>query len=151
MKLYELTKVQQLPIGIKEAWKFFSSPRNLKAITPDHMGFEITKITHQEEMYEGQIIAYKVRPILNIPLRWVTEITHVKEPYYFVDEQRFGPYSFWHHQHIFEENDEGVLMKDIVNYGIPLGPLGRIANTVFVRKQLEGIFDYRLKAVEKLF
>jgi len=151
MKLYELTKVQQLPIGIKEAWKFFSSPRNLKAITPDHMGFEITNITHQEEMYEGQIIAYKVRPILNIPLRWVTEITHVKEPYYFVDEQRFGPYSFWHHQHIFEENDEGVLMKDIVNYGIPLGPLGRIANTVFVRKQLEGIFDYRLKAVEKLF
>jgi len=151
MKLYELTKVQQLPIGIKEAWKFFSSPRNLKAITPDHMGFEITNITHQEEMYQGQIIAYKVRPILNIPLRWVTEITHVKEPYYFVDEQRFGPYSFWHHQHIFEENDEGVLMKDIVNYGIPLGPLGRIANTVFVRKQLEGIFDYRLKAVEKLF
>jgi len=151
MKLYELTKVQQLPIGIKEAWKFFSSPRNLKAITPDHMGFEITNITHQEEMYEGQIIAYKVRPILNIPLRWVTEITHVKEPYYFVDEQRFGPYSFWHHQHIFEENDEGVLMKDIVNYGIPLGLLGRIANTVFVRKQLEGIFDYRLKAVEKLF
>jgi len=151
MKLYELTKVQQLPIGIKEAWKFFSSPRNLKAITPDHMGFEITNITHQEEMYEGQIIAYKVRPILNIPLRWVTEITHVKEPYYFVDEQRFGPYSFWHHQHIFEENDEGVLMKDIVNYGIPLGPLGRIANTVFVRKQLEGIFDYRLKAVDNLF
>jgi len=151
MKLYELTKVQQLPIGIKEAWKFFSSPRNLKAITPDHMGFEITNITHQEEMYEGQIIAYKVRPILNIPLRWVTEITHVKEPYYFVDEQRFGPYSFWHHQHIFEENDEGVLMKDIVNYGIPLGLLGRIANTVFVRKQLEGIFDYRLKAVDNLF
>lgn len=151
MKIYELSKEQQLPIGINEAWKFFSSPKNLKAITPDHMGFEITNITHQEEMYEGQLISYKVRPIMNIPLTWVTEITHVREPYYFVDEQRFGPYSFWHHQHIFEENDKGVLMKDIVNYGIPLGPLGRIANSIFVRKQLEGIFNHRIKAVEKIF
>jgi ligand-binding SRPBCC domain-containing protein len=115
------------------------------------MGFQITNISLQEEMYEGQLISYKVRPILNVPLRWVTEITHVREPYYFVDEQRFGPYSFWHHQHVFEENSKGVFMKDIVTYGIPLGPLGRLANTIYVRKQLEGIFNYRVEAINKIF
>ncbi len=102
-------------------------------------------------MYAGQIIEYTVKPLLGIPLYWMTEITHVQPHVYFVDEQRYGPYSMWHHQHHFKEIDGGVEMTDIVHYKIPFWILGDIANTLFVRSQLEGIFSYRTEVVNKMF
>jgi len=149
--IYKLTKKQFIPIDIDKAWDFFSSPTNLKTITPPYMGFEITTDLGDGKMYSGQIITYKVKPVLNIPLSWVTEITHVIDQKYFVDEQRFGPYRFWHHQHWFKEVEGGVEMTDIVHYGLPLGFLGSIANSLFVKNQLKEIFDYRVEAVNKLF
>lgn len=114
------------------------------------MGFEITSDLGDGKMYPGQIITYKVTPLLGIPMRWVTEITHVDQGRYFVDEQRFGPYALWHHQHWFKDVKDGVEMIDIVNYGLPFDPFGRIA-APFVNSKLEEIFDFRFKKVEELF
>ncbi len=150
-KVYSLKTIQQLPISLDTAWDFFSSPANLKDITPVEMGFNIISRQHGEKMYAGQIIEYKVSPVLNIPIYWMTEITHVEDKKYFVDEQRFGPYSMWHHQHHFKAVDGGMEMTDIVHYKLPLWILGDIANSLFVKKQLKGIFDYRFKKVEELF
>lgn len=152
MGFHQLNTIQRLPISLDAAWDFFSSPANLKKITPDYMGFDITSgFETGDTMYTGKIITYKVKPVAGIPLNWMTEITHIKDKKYFIDEQRFGPYSLWHHQHWFEAIDGGVEMKDKVNYKLPLGLLGDIANTVFVKKQLEGVFDYRYKKLEELF
>ncbi len=151
MKVYNLKTKQFLPISMEEAWDFFSSPENLKDITPSHMKFDIRYISGSKKMYPGQIITYKLQPVPVIPVSWTTEITHVMEPTYFVDEQRFGPYALWHHQHRFKEVDGGVEMEDEVNYAIPLGILGRIANWLFVGKKVKGIFDYRYKVLEERF
>ncbi|KAA6439181.1 SRPBCC family protein [Dyadobacter flavalbus] len=149
--MQELYFTQKLPISLQEAWAFFSNPANLKEITPPHMGFVVTSAHHGEKMYAGQIIRYIVKPVLGIPLKWVTEITHVSENHYFVDEQRFGPYAFWHHQHRFTAIDEGVLMEDILNYKVPLGFIGDIVNAVFVRNEVNQIFQYRKKVLEERF
>ncbi len=146
-KVYSIKTVQHLPISLQEAWDFFSSPANLSTITPDHLGFQIVSKHHGEKMYAGQIIEYTVKPVLGIPLYWMTEISHVEDKKYFVDEQRFGPYSLWHHQHHFKETSAGVEMTDIVHYKLPLGILGRLAHCLFVKKQLKQIFDYRYKIV----
>ncbi len=151
MKIYSFESYLQLPISIEKAWNFFSSPSNLKLITPPHMGFVITSDYKNEKMYSGQLISYVVKPLAGIPLTWVTEITHVQEPDYFVDEQRFGPYSLWHHKHFFREIDGGIEMRDLVHYALPLGFLGRIANTLFVKNQLSSIFEYRTQKLEELF
>ena len=150
-KVYSIKTVQHLPISLQEAWDFFSSPANLSTITPDHLGFQIVSKHHGEKMYAGQIIEYTVKPVLGIPLYWMTEISHVEDKKYFVDEQRFGPYSLWHHQHHFKETSNGIEMTDIVHYKIPFGFLGSIANSLFIKKQLKQIFDHRYKTVEKLF
>ena len=150
-KVYSFKTIQQLPISLDVAWDFFSSPANLKKITPADMGFNVVSKYHGEKMYPGQIIEYKVSPVLGIPLYWMTEITHVQDKEYFVDEQRFGPYSMWHHQHHFKAVDGGVEMTDIVHYKLPLWFLGDIANTLFVKKQLQHIFEYRYKIVEQQF
>lgn len=147
-----LKRTQVLPISLTEAWDFFSSPKNLKEITPAYMGFKIhTPEEKLESMYPGQIISYTVRPVMGIPIKWTTEITHVEPLKFFVDEQRVGPYRMWHHQHHFEEVEDGVLMTDIVHYMMPLGPFGLLARKLFVEKQLAEIFDYRLKVVDELF
>lgn len=151
MAVYSLRTVQNIPIRLEEAWDYFSRPQNLQEITPSYMGFEIKSKYMGDRMYPGQIIEYKVRPLAGIPIYWMTEITHVVEGKLFVDEQRFGPYALWHHQHHFREIEGGVEMIDIVHYKNPLWILGDIANALFVRKQLEGIFDYRFKKVEELF
>lgn len=150
MKLYRLTAKQYLPIGLEEAWSFLSDPRNLQKITPEHMGFEILSGADQP-MYAGQIIQYRVSPIRGVKTRWVSEITHYDEKHYFVDEQRFGPYSLWHHTHFLYEDEDGVLLKDIVDYKLPLGPLGSIAQTLFVKNQLTTIFRYRVQALETAY
>ena len=129
MKIYRFKKSQLLPITINEAWDFLSDPNNLKKITPDYMGFNILE-KEDTKMYAGQIIQYIVTPILGIPTKWVTEITHVKDKSYFVDEQRFGPYSLWHHKHFIKEVDGGIEMLDIIDYKIPLGFIGRLANPI---------------------
>lgn len=151
MAFYQLNKTQKLPASINDVWDFISSPANLKEITPDHMGFIVTSNSGSEKMYPGMIISYKVSPFLGIKLNWVTEITQVKDQTYFIDEQRIGPYSFWHHQHKIEPVAGGVLMTDIVTYRPPLGIMGAIANSLFIKRQLQQIFDYRTVALEKRF
>jgi len=151
MAYYQLIKKQNIPASIDEIWDFISSPSNLKEITPKHMGFEVTGNTGKGQMYPGMIITYKVSPLLGIKLDWVTEITHVKDKEYFVDEQRIGPYTMWHHEHKIETIVGGIMMTDIVTYQPPMGILGAIANTLFIKKQLEEIFGYRTVALENIF
>lgn len=151
MAVYSLKTVQRIPVSLEKAWDFFSSPANLADITPSNLGFHIISKHHGDKMYAGQIIEYTVKPLLGIPLYWMTEITHVEEGRYFVDEQRFGPYSLWHHQHHFKAIEGGVEMTDIVHYKIPLWILGDLAHGLFVRRQLKQIFDFRFKRVEELF
>ena len=150
-KVYSLKRVQKLPVDIDTAWDFFSKPGNLNAITPKNLGFKITSVYNAEEMYAGQIIEYTVKPLLGIPLYWMTEITHVKDKIYFVDEQRFGPYSLWHHQHHFKQINNGIEMTDLVHYKIPFWFIGDLANALFVKDQLKTIFEFRYKAVEEKF
>ena len=150
-KVYSLKSVQTVPVSLNKAWEFFSNPANLQAITPKNLGFKIISEHHGNEMYAGQVIEYKVSPVLNIPVYWMTEITHVNDKKYFVDEQRFGPYELWHHQHHFKEVPDGVEMTDIVHYKLPFWFLGDIANFLFVKKQLNEIFEFRFKVVEKMF
>jgi ligand-binding SRPBCC domain-containing protein len=143
--------VQNIPVSIERAWEFFSNPANLQAITPPKMNFRIISKNHGNRMYGGQIIEYKVAPLFGISLYWMTEITHVETGKYFIDEQRFGPYALWHHQHHFKEIPGGVEMTDIVNYRMPLGFLGRAVNQIMVKDQLTTIFDFRSAKVEELF
>ena len=149
--MYQLRFEQKIPTNIENVWNFISDPRNLKKITPSYMGFQITNEPTAEKMYAGMIIAYKVTPLLNIPLQWVTEITHVQEMEYFVDEQRIGPYLLWHHQHRISEIEGGTLMQDIVSYKPPFGPLGILANSLIIEGQLKSIFEYRFQAVVREF
>lgn len=151
MAAHSLKTVQKIPVSIKEAWNFFSSPLNLAEITPGNMGFKIVSKYHGEKMYAGQVIEYKVRPVLNIPMYWMTEITHVEDLKYFIDVQRKGPYKLWHHQHHFIEIDGGVEMTDIVHYKNPFGLIGHAANSLFVNRQLKKIFEYRFNKVEEIF
>ena len=149
--IHQLKTEQFLKADLEKVWNFVSSPRNLKLITPPYMGFNITSTDLPDKMYAGMIITYKVSPILSIPTTWVTEITHVSEKKFFIDEQRVGPYTMWHHQHFFKEHKNGVLMNDIITYKAPFGPLGVIANSLFIRKKLESIFNYRYKTLNKIF
>jgi ligand-binding SRPBCC domain-containing protein len=141
---------QFLPISLEKAWDFFSSPKNLNEITPPEMTFKILNEL-PEKMYEGMMISYKISPMLNIPLDWVTEITHIKENQFFVDEQRIGPYAIWHHEHHFKAVEGGVHMTDILHYHVGLGPLGWIASKLFVDAKVQGIFDYRFKKLEGMY
>lgn len=150
-KVYSLKAVQTIPITLDQAWTFFSRPDNLKEITPAYMGFNITSVHQADAMYAGQIIEYTVKPVLGIPLYWMTEITHVAEGRYFIDEQRFGPYSLWHHQHHFKEITGGVEMTDLVHYKIPFWFLGDIANALFVKRQLQKIFEFRRQTIDEKF
>jgi ligand-binding SRPBCC domain-containing protein len=150
MKIYRKHTFQNLPITCDQAWDFLCDPNNLKTITPDYMGFEILSGA-EKKMYAGQIIQYIVTPVMGIPTKWVTEITHVKEGEYFVDEQRFGPYALWHHKHFIRPIENGVEMEDIIDYKIPFGTLGRLAHPIIVKPKLNEIFDYRKKKIIELF
>ncbi len=148
--IYTLESRQVLNATMETAWDLLSNPVNLQKITPAKMGFQITS-GKPEKMYRGQIISYKVAPFAGIKTNWVTEITHVKERSYFIDEQRFGPYKMWHHEHRISPHSEGVLMYDRVSYKIPFGFLGHIAHALFIKKQLLKIFTYREKTLDKFF
>ncbi len=151
MAIYTLETEQLIPASLTEVWDFISSPKNLKVITPEYMGFDIMSKNPDGKMYPGMIITYHVKPLLGIKVKWVTEITHVKENEYFVDEQRVGPYAIWHHQHHIKETPDGILMNDIVNYSPPMGFLGSIANSVMIKSKLKEIFDYRHAKLEEVF
>lgn len=151
MAVFQLKFEQLLSAGIDEVWDFISNPANLKKITPEYMGFNIQSGQIPDKMYEGQIIIYKVSPLLKIPMTWVTEITHVKEKEYFVDEQLLGPYKLWHHEHFIEETENGVLMKDILTYSPPFGILGNIANSLVIENKIKQIFDFREKKLKEIF
>jgi ligand-binding SRPBCC domain-containing protein len=152
VKTYLFKFEHDLPIPLAETWDFFTSPLNLAKITPPQMLFKVTSdYTPDTKIYEGMIITYKVSPLLGIKLNWMTEITHVKEHEYFVDEQRFGPYALWHHEHHFKVIKGGVRMTDILNYAIPYGAVGRLANKLLVDKEIKKIFTYREKAINDMF
>lgn len=150
MKVYSKQSVQYVNASIEECWAFFSSPRNLQKMTPESMGFQIIDFD-EKNMYAGQIIQYKITPLLGIKLPWTTEITIVKENNYFVDIQLFGPYALWHHKHFFEPTENGVKMTDLVHYALPLGFIGRIMNALVVKKKLKEIFEYREQKVNEIF
>lgn len=150
MGMHRYSETQRLPIGIEEAWDFFSDPGNLAVITPPEMGFAIA-YELPERMHPGLIIQYRVRPVFNLPVTWVTEITHVVEGRLFVDEQRFGPYRFWHHQHHFREVEGGVEMLDIVHYDVGFGPLGDLVDALLVRDRVRAIFEFRRRVLEQRF
>jgi len=150
MKVYRLHKKQNLPISVDQAWDFLSNPANLKTITPDYMSFDILSGADRP-MFAGQIIQYIVTPVMGIKTKWVTEISHVKDKQYFVDEQRFGPYSLWHHKHFIKEIEGGVEMEDIIDYKIPLGWLGQLVHPILVKPKLNEIFSYRKTKLEELF
>lgn len=148
--IYTLVAAQLLTVSADEAWDFFSDPANLAKITPGHMGFRITS-EKPSKMYPGQIITYKVSPFPGFTTNWVTEVTQVQSKSYFIDEQRFGPYRMWHHEHHFEMRGNHLLMTDRVSYKLPFGVLGRLAHFLFVKNQLKRIFSFREKILEKLF
>ena len=150
--LHKIESIQFIKSDLKTIWDFMSSPKNLVVITPDYMDFTIVnEVKELEQMYAGQIIEYTVSPVMRIKLKWVTEITHIENNHYFVDEQRFGPYSFWHHKHFIKQVEGGIEMMDIVHYKLPFGILGRVLNHLFVKKQLKQIFDYRHAKIEAIF
>jgi len=151
MAFYQFQKRQKIKSTIDEIWEFISSPANLKEITPDYMGFDIKTKDLPDKMYAGMVISYEVSPLLGIKTTWVTEITQVIDKKYFVDEQRVGPYSLWHHQHIIEPLEDGILMTDIVSYQPPFGFLGALANKLIIKNKLNEIFDFRTEAIEKRF
>ncbi|MBE17582.1 MAG: hypothetical protein CMH79_02360 [Nitrospinae bacterium] len=147
---FYLKETQKVPINIHEAWAFFSNPLNLKEITPPHLNLVVTN-EMPEKMHAGMIITYVVEPLLKIKMNWVTEITNMQEPFFFVDEQRFGPYKFWHHQHIFKEIDGGVEVTDIVHYKIRGGIFSSLINKLIVKNELQKIFSYRTEVLLKKF
>ncbi|MEN9303748.1 MAG: hypothetical protein RL264_2177 [Bacteroidota bacterium] len=148
--MYQLKRQQFIPTDLETCWDFFSSPKNLKVITPPYMGFDVlTELP--EKMYEGLMIEYTVSPLLGLKMNWVTEIKTVKKGQFFVDEQRQGPYKMWHHEHHFEVVEGGILMTDIVSYILPFGVLGKLAHPLLVKNKLEEIFAFRFKKVEELF
>lgn len=149
-KLHVLHSRQRVPASLDEVWQFFSDANNLPAVTPSQLHLKMTNEVYGDAVYAGQLMTYTVRPLLGIPLGWMTEITHVEARKYFVDEQRKGPYRLWHHQHHFKAIEGGVEMTDLVHYRLPFGPLGALAHGL-VKKELKKIFSYRYQKIVALF
>ena len=149
--IHVLKARQIVSADIQTCWTFFSNPKNLSTITPPELGFEVLSDL-PDEIHEGMMIEYRVRPLFGIPVSWLTEITHVRGPYYFVDEQRVGPYAVWHHEHYFVSRDDGgTELIDRVHYVMPFTPVSEVLHPLLVAPKLQAIFDYRTRAVEKLF
>jgi ligand-binding SRPBCC domain-containing protein len=135
-------------MSLRQCWRFFSDPRNLSKITPPSLNFRVLSEC-PSEIYPGLMIRYEVSPLLGIPMTWLTEITHVRKPEFFVDEQRTGPYSIWHHEHSFRAiNETETEVRDLVHYAPPLGPIGALINAIVIRRQLVAIFDFRAQQLD---
>ncbi len=148
---YQLYREQQLDCDVETAWAFFSSPFNLERITPEDMGFTVLSDVADQSIYEGMRIDYTVSPVISIPMKWTTRITQVDFQKSFTDFQEKGPYAYWSHYHEFISNEKGVLMKDTVDYELPLGFFGGIAHWLFVKKKLADIFNFRFRVLEQIF
>ena len=151
MKIYNLLREQFLPVSVNEAWDFFATPNNLAMITPSDLSFEILKTENDTPIYSGMKIAYRLRPLFNIPVSWITEIKDVNAPHSFTDTQLKGPYSLWQHTHTFVAVPGGVKMTDNVYYALPFGLLGTIVHSIIVKKRLEDIFNFREKTLITFF
>jgi len=152
MSLHILKQFQLIPASLQETWNFFSSPLNLDIITPPNMKFDIiSEFQEGDRLKEGMLIRYKVSPLFNIPLNWTTEIIKVSPLNYFIDEQRKGPFAFWHHEHFFTATDKGVEIKDVVKWSVPGRIFGDFINLLVVRKRVEDIFAFRKHKIEELF
>jgi ligand-binding SRPBCC domain-containing protein len=152
MSLHTLNRVTVLHVSIEEAWNFFTSPYNLKEITPAKMNFRIlSDIKPSDKIYKGMLIDYKVSPLFSIPMKWTTKIVEAEALHFFADEQLKGPYAYWRHEHHFKEIPEGVEMTDVVKWRVLFGILGDIVNTLLVKKEVESIFDFRKKKLKDLF
>lgn len=141
---------QDLPLTLEQAWDFFSRPENLASITPPELAFEVISPLPQR-MYAGMIVSYRIQPFPGVVVPWTTEITHVREPFFFVDEQRTGPYRFWHHQHQFVPVGQGVRMTDLVHYQVGWGVAGHWIAGAMVRRRLEAIFTFRRQRLGEMF
>ncbi len=150
MSIYTLERKQVLRAPIDKIWEFFSSPKNLKTLTPPEMNFHIVNISKDGPAYAGQMIEYRVNVAAGVRIKWLTEITHVEDERFFVDEQRVGPYAIWHHEHHFVPTDEGVEMTDIITYKIPFGWFGTLLHP-YIKGRLRAIFDFRTEQTDKLF
>lgn len=148
--MYTLHRKQKMPARMDDVWNFIADPKNLATITPPDMGFR-TLSGDERKMFPGQIIHYTITPILGIRMEWVTEITQAENSRYFVDEQRYGPYSFWHHKHFLQEIPGGVEMEDLIHYRLPMGFLGKLFHPILVRPQLEKIFEFRRNKLAEIF
>ena len=149
--MYKLQRIQNISIDLKKAWDFFSSPDNLKLITPDYLKFQIRSRSDAGEMYPGMMISYSVSPLLHISVNWATEVSQIKEHKYFIDNQIKGPYKIWHHEHHFKKTSTGVEMKDVLYYELPFGFFGRFFHKLFIQKRVEAIFNYRANKLKELF
>ena len=149
MKLHRIHRRQVIPMSISKAWEFFSNPDNLSSITPPWLNLTVISDVPRS-MHSGMIVSYRITPLVCVPTLWISEITHINIPTYFVDEQRLGPFRFWHHQHVFKEVGRNVEIQDIVNYAMPLGAIGEIVHAISVRKKVESIFDFRSKTLERI-
>ncbi len=143
--VHQLERTTFLRAEPEQVWSFFSDPRNLNALTPPEMHFEI--LGDPGPMREGQLIAYRIRILPGIRVSWLTEIRHVTPGVCFVDEQRIGPYKLWYHEHRFEAVPGGVRMTDRVTYAVGFGPLGDLVHALWIRGKLRAIFDYRERQV----
>lgn len=149
--IHEYKAQQTLPISLDLAWEFFSSPKNLAIITPPEMDFKILTKDLNVEIFDGMEINYRVRPLLGIPMKWKTKLCKIDDKKSFTDIQLKGPYSIWEHTHTFISTENGILMNDVIRYKIPMGFIGNWLNTLFIRKKIENIFNYRRQILEKLF
>ena len=149
MKIFKLEAKQFIRRPLEEVFGFFSRPENLVVITPAKLNFKILT-PFPIEMKQGAVIDYTIK-LFKIPIHWRTLITSYEPPYMFVDEQVKGPYTFWHHTHIFKEIDEGVEIQDKVIYAIPFGIIGRILHFLWIKRDLIKIFEHRKKIIEQSF
>ena len=150
MKTFNLTRRQILNTDPETAWRFFSDPANLCLITPPWLDFRITSPV-PEIVHAGLIITYRIRPLAGIAVPWVSEITQVDPPRFFVDEQKLGPYRFWHHQHWLRAVDDGVEKTDQVHYALPGGLIGIGLHALLIRRKLDEIFRFRYDALARIF
>jgi len=151
MSYTQIIRKQTIKSDIDSIWKFISSPKNLELITPKWMNFKVTSKNIDQNMYPGMIITYNITPFLNLKMVWITEITHIEDHKLFIDEQRIGPYKMWHHEHRFDQIDDGIIMTDTITYVPPFGLLGMVANILFIKKRIKKIFDHRQYIIEKIF
>lgn len=148
--MYKVERAIRLPLSLQETWNFFSSPENLAEITPPEMKMEMLDKS-STSMYEGMVLRYKVSPLLGIKLNWTSEITKIEPLHYFVDKMIDGPFAIWHHQHFFEEAENGTIAKDVIHYKLPLGPIGKLFHPLLVKNNVNALFEYRKQKLEEKF